>query len=544
MFRRAPPCLLSIAAVLIALLTLAGTSGAQETRPPADPSFDILEIQVEGNSVLRAADIERAVRRFLGPQRHFSDVEGARRSLEDLYQKRGYQTVFVDIPEQRVSGGIVRLHVLEGTVGRERVLGSRYYELGEIRSRVPELAPGTVPDFNRMQGELAQANKLPDRQVSPILTPGRTPGTVDVDLSVKDQLPLHADLEVDNHASPFTRAERVNGAIHYDNLWQRHHSIALNYQVAPQAPSEADVLYGTYLWRFADSDDAVTIYGIRSNSNIAIVGSSTILGKATIYGARWIRPVGLDATGASGVFQSLTIGLDRKDFGQTNINALTGSIDVLPPITYTPLLLSYSASIAGESRTAQFSLGPTTAPRGLFGNSDAQFRGRRVLGSASYIAWKFDGSVEQWLGRKWSAFLRAQGQWTADPLIPNEQFVTGGADSVRGYRESEAAADTGEQSTFEFRWYPLGRPGADGRKLAYLAAFYDQAGLRMVDAQGSQAHGYSLASAGLGLHAEGWHGFHVAVNGARALRTGSLGVGGPITRKGEKHVDFSLGWGF
>src|SRR5208283_2284441 len=124
-------------------------------------------------------------------KRHFSDVEGARKALEDAFQKAGYQTVFVDIPEQRIVGGVIRLHVLEGKVGQSRVTGARYYEPGEIRSSVPQLAAGNVPDFNQMQQELAQVNKATDRQVSPILTPGRVPGTVDVNLSVKDELPLH-----------------------------------------------------------------------------------------------------------------------------------------------------------------------------------------------------------------------------------------------------------------------------------------------------------------------------------------------------------------
>jgi len=379
----------ALALLLMACVAFATTCAAQEAQPKAaDPGFDILEFRVEGNTVLSVREIERAVSPFLGEKRHFSDVEAARKALEDSFQKAGYQTVFVEIPEQRVVGGVIRLHVLEGKVGQTRVTGSRYYELGEIRAGAQQLAPGSVPDFHQVQQEMAELNKLPDRQVSPIITAGRVPGTLDVNLSVKDELPLHGDIEDDNYASPFTTADRLNASVHYDDLWQRQHSVALNYQLAPADHDETNVLYATYLWRFVGSDDAVSVYGIRSNSNVAVVGSSTILGNAKIAGTRWIHPLGSGMSQESSYFNSLTLGIDRKDFAQTNISALTGSLDVLPPITYYPLSLSYGATVVRDSGSLQFSLGAVTAPRGLFGNTDQKFRSRRVLGDASYFVWK------------------------------------------------------------------------------------------------------------------------------------------------------------
>ena len=529
-------------AAAVAVALAAGAAFAQEPQP--NPAFDILEFQVEGNSVLPTREIERAVYPFLGEKKHFEDVEGARKALEDAYQKAGYQTVFVDIPEQKVVGGVIRLHVTEGRVDQLRVTGSRYYELGEIRSRASELTPGTVPDFNELQQQLAQLNKTPDRQVSPILTPGRTPGTVDVDLSVKDHLPLHGDLESDNYNSPFTTNLRSNASLHYDNLWQAQHSIAVNYQVAPEKPSEANVIYATYLWRFQDSDDAISLYGIRSNSNVAVVGSSTILGNAKIAGLRWVRPIGSGVAGTTSYFHSLTFGIDRKDFDQTNISVLTGQAGILPPISYTPLSLTYGGTMVADSGTGQVSFGLTTAPRSIFDNSDAAFRGRRVLGDASWIAWKLDASIERWLAKPLSAFAKFGGQWTTDPLIPNEQFITGGDDSVRGYRESEVSGDRGFHATMEMRWYPVGRPSLDGRHTLFVLAFVDGAQVQIVDAAGPQIPLTSIESAGLGLRAQGWYGIHGALDLSHILRDGGHAVHGFITPAGANRVQASLGISF
>jgi hemolysin activation/secretion protein len=393
-----------------------------------------------------------------------------------------------------------------------------------------------------LQQELAQLNRSPDRQVSPILKPGRTPGTVDVDLSVKDQLPLHGEVEIDNHAAAFTSAMRLNAALRYDNLWQRDHSFGLNFQVSPQDTSQVNVLYGTYLWKFRDIPDVLSLYGVRSNSNIAVVGSSTVLGKAKIAGLHWIHPFGP----AGSYFQSLSFGLDRKDFDQTNVSAQTGEPDVLPAIKYTPVSLSYSGVWTGAFRQAQFSFGPSTAPRGLFGNSDAEFAGRRSNGSASYLEWKYNASYEDRFARHFGGYVRVDGQETADPLIPNEQYTAGGAESVRGYREAEVLGDRGMRANVELRLSPAAWGSVVDPQSAYALAFFDVAYLQTVQPQGPQRSQpvTVISSTGVGLRATGWYGFRLDVDWARALRDGARGVNGVITPKDSSRFDLSLDYSF
>ncbi len=510
----------------------------------SNPAFDILEFQVEGNTVLPTRTIERTVMPFLGEKRHFTDVEAARKALEDIYQKAGYQTVFVEIPEQRVTAGVIHLRVLEGKVGLSHATGARYFAPADVVAAVPQLSSGQVPDFSEVQLELAQLNKLPDRQVAPILSPGRVPGTVDVNLSVKDALPLHGEIEDDNYNSPFTSADRASASLHYDNLWQLGHSIAVNYQVAPQDPAQANVLYATYLWRFSGRDDVISAYGIRSNSNVAVVGGSTILGNAKIAGARWIIPLDTQIGGIVSHFESLTLGLDRKDFAQTDISAQAADLTILPPLTYYPLTFSFSATRVDSSSIGQGSLTLVTAPRDLLGNTDAKFQSRRVLGGAGFYSWKWDSSLDYKLSQRWGAYLRFDGQWSLSPLIPNEQYITGGADSVRAYRESEISGDRGAHATVEARYFPLGHPGLDNERSLYVCAFADGAQIRLVEPEGPQISVVSIASAGLGVHAQHWHGAKFALDVGRALRDGGHGATGPITPVGTVRAQASVAYDF
>ena len=113
------------------------TASSAEPHPTPAPAaqFYIREYRVMGSHVLNPEEVQEAVYPFLGPGRTPDDVEQARAALEKAYRDKGFQTVNVQIPEQRAARGIVLLQVVENKVGRLRVKGSRYYSLEEIKRR-------------------------------------------------------------------------------------------------------------------------------------------------------------------------------------------------------------------------------------------------------------------------------------------------------------------------------------------------------------------------------------------------------------------------
>jgi hemolysin activation/secretion protein len=538
--------------------------------------FDILEFVIEGNTVLPVAEIERAVMPYLGEQRRIADVEAARKSLEEAYQRLGYQTVLVDVPEQRVSEGLVRLRVLEGRVERLRVTGNRYFTQGEIRAGVPDLAAGSVPDLNAVQGQLAALNRGVDRQVTPVLRPGLTPGAVEVELVVKDQLPVHGEFELNNRSSAFTSASRLSGGLRWDNLWQRQHSAGLSVQTSPQQTDEVRVLVANYLWRMADRPDVVALYAVRSNSRVALVGSSTIIGKAGIAGARWVKPLP-GGPASVGLFQSLTFGADLKSFAQTDIAVGFENEPVQGSITYMPLSLAFGTTLAEAGRSTQFSVTASAAPTGVLGNHDAEFKSRRVLARAGWAAFKFELSQERVLADRLGLWGKLEGQWTNVPLISNEQFAVGGADSVRGYRESELAGDRGGRGSLELRWWPWrvtadelrqralqaaatagtqagpvplpgsSAPAADPADLLQSLQFYallDLGAVQIVEPAGPQFERRWIGGIGAGLRWVASGGWRLQLEGVRALNPGGGSATGFITDRGDWRWHLRLGRDF
>jgi hemolysin activation/secretion protein len=192
-----------------------------------EPTLYIREFRVQRARQLPRIAVEDAVYPYLGPGRTAEDVEQARAALEKAYRDKGYQTVIVEVPQQSGRSGLIYLQVTEGTVGRLRVNGARYFEPNEIRRKAPSMAEGRVPNFNDITRDIIALNQWPDRQVTPEIKTGSEPGSVDIDLNVKDRRPLHGSLEINNRYSPGTTHLRVNGGINYNNLWQAGHAVGL-----------------------------------------------------------------------------------------------------------------------------------------------------------------------------------------------------------------------------------------------------------------------------------------------------------------------------
>ncbi len=484
---------------------MAAEPSAAKAPPPAvEERFDIMEYRIEGNAQLSVLAIERAVTPYLGPQRRVKDVEAARDALAKAYGDAGYPTVLVDIPEQDVEGGVISLRVVPGRVDQLKVSGARYFSQGRLRAEVPSLATGRVPYLPQVQKELNAANTASnDRQITPVLKPGATPGALDVELKVKDRLPLHGALELTDRRSPNTERLRLSARVSYDNLFQRAHSLALQYLAAPQQPDQAQVYSATYVLRPFVGNTRLAFYGVKSESDVASLGDLNVLGEGTIAGARAIVPLAAPQQ----LFHSLNFGIDYKDFKENLL--LQGADSINTPIEYLHFSALYSLTRPAERHTTRFNAGAHFGLRGLNderidceGERIDQFQCKRSGAQPNYLYLQSRFEHEALLWKDSVLRARVEGQLAHAPLISNEQYAAGGADSVRGYFESQALGDDGLSGGLEWRTWNLAgaAPALTLNELRGLG-FIEGAALRLREALPAQDDRFNLASTGLGLRA-------------------------------------------
>ncbi len=562
MFALPPPVIFSLrpipsslALLCAALLSLAGpglvrAQGAATATEAAGPRFDILEFVVEGDTLLGAATIERAVYEFMGPQRSVTDVDNARKALEKAYQDAGFLSVSVVIPPQRVdsSGGEVRLKVIQAPVDKLRVTGAQFHLPSQVKEAVPTLAPGNVPNFNEMQQELAQLSRASaDREITPILAAGEQPGTMNVELKVQDSLPLHGYAELNGKQTLNTEAGRLEAGINYDNLFQRGYSLGFNWVYSPRRPSQANIQSLSYHFPFGGVGDRMYLLLVHSDSDTPTPVGGASVSRGNTARLRWRD----ELPSLEGINHGLTWGVTARDLHDRSLDKAGVSTES-PSLRYATFNVAYdlqlSSTLQGRSSSLQAEM--SVSPPGLnrrtvdcFGTQREQFACKRKDSSPGFQVLSLSLSHREPLGR-WSLQARLQAQVADQPLVSAEQVVYGGQDSVRGYYEGEQAGDLGAALRLELgtpNWAPADRLTLSG------LAFFDSAAVKRLYATSSEVATATLASAGLGLRLGTTFGLQATLTWAKVLRdTTRLGSDGrqqPVTGskagRGQR-VDLSL----
>jgi len=496
----------------------------QSTVRVASP-FEVAEYRVEGNSLLDDVEIETVLQPFLGPGGTINRIETARAALEGAYHQRGWLSVAVRIPEQRVDEGEVVLRVIEAPLERVVVRGALFFAPDLIKSLVPELSEQKVPNFPRVQSELSALNSSEDLRVTPILRAGSKPDTIDAVLDVDDNLPVHGTVEVNNRQAPNTSPTRIAASLRIENLFQSRHSASLLLQAAPEQQDQIRVAAINYGIPMGSPGQSLGIGLVSSRSRLARLNSAPglgLLGNADILSARWVQPL----ASMDGISQSISLSADYRSLGQVIL--VDGEPGVSTPLRYLPFSVAYNVRTLEDPSPIVFEATSTFALRGLVG-SDEAFNARRAGTNSNFNSLRLGLGASQRLGR-WEASGRFDLQWSAQPLIGNEQFLVGGSQSVRGYLEGEAGGDEGQRVSFELRspsqplsgWRWLGLGFVEGAQTRTLASGTAPGSVRR------------LSGTGFGLRLNAPKRWSVEFDAAQSLRDAA------VTHAGDVRVHLRL----
>jgi hemolysin activation/secretion protein len=449
-------------------------------------------------------------------------------SLLAAYQAAGYQSVYVDLPEQQVTQGVVFLQVNETRVGRVRVVGAQYSSPLDVREQVPALKEGGVPDFNAAQAELTALNRGPKRQVMPLVRQGSLPGTMDVDLKVDDSNPWRASVGINNDYSADTRKLRATASLGNDNLWQLGHSASISFFGAPQDLSQTQVFSASYNAPFAGTNWAVEGNAYVSDSNVATVGGTSVLGKGHSFGVKAIYTV----PNTGNWWHAFSVGVDFKN--NKEALQLKGTGDTVP-LKYAPITLSYTG--LRQTDKSQYGVGLSlvagTSSSFKYGSDWAAFDYKRYKSSPSFMVLKTDFNGTHTFDGGQQVAFRVNAQMTDSPLVSSEQIAGGGMNSVRGYLSAEATGDYGVVGSLELRSQPLTFLGSWVENWR-VYGFVDAARLRLKSPLPEQADKFQLSSVGVGTTFKVGQYFSGRVDFGYPMRDG------PRTRRHDKNVNFSL----
>lgn len=528
--------------------------------------FAITTFLLDGNTIFEEVKIDRLLESYKGAERQMKDVEEARAQLEKMYHQAGYPTVLVNLPEQTIENGVVRLQVVEGHLLAITVTGNEHYSWSNIRTKLPSLTPGALIYEPTFVKELATVNGNPDVNVTPLLKPGSVPGTVDLELKVKDRLPVHGKLEADNRGTITTPRNRLVAEVQHTNVFGNDEILTLNTVQTPQDWGAIQNYGGSFVYPVIWPSHLLTVYASKSESNSVLAGGAisvggggdvAIAGNATIVGVRYVFPLfsGREQT------HQLSIGLDYKRLEKTSASFPGGETAVvLSPVQYLPASIGYTGfypdrlGLTKASFTAKGYVAgviPGGHKEDFAGDSNDRFNkpGNRLGSTGTFAVLQGGVARSQPLPAGFTLDLHTNGQWASQPLIPAEQFFAGGFDTVRGYIQFEAIGDhairgRAELTTPELLKVPIDRIWQRRRSSDFtlrlrFATFYDAAQIWVAQAPTGQTSKFRLEGVGFGIRMK----FPKDI-GQLVLDSGWALRDTLNTKRGENFVHFSVGLAF
>jgi len=456
-----------------------------------DEHFDIVRFQIEGNTLLPEAEVQRVVTPLLGLKRVYGDIQKALEALEGAYRRAGYSTVQVYVPEQELTTGVVRLQITEGVIGKVLISGNKIFSNANVRAGLPELKEGRAPNLRRMSENIQLSNENPAKQIEVTLGVSEEEGKVDAKVVVTEENPQRVFATVDATGTAATGISRVGVAYQHANLFNRDHTLTLAYTSSADAPAGVKVDIFSLGYRipfYALGDSLDFIYGksgVNTPSTSPTLGGALgIVGKGDVFGLRWNHYFARRGEYSS----KLIFGFDYKYINSrctsagdpTDIDPPTPAIAACVPYTTRPLSLTYSGQRLSPGQMFDYSIGIAqnwalgTRYTNLDDTTDrySYLTSGNRSGRDDFSIVRLGGSYLTAFQTDWQVRVAASSQYAGKPLVAAEQFGLAGSTAVRGFTERAASADNGYVVNVEAYTPELAKAAGIPGSLRVLA-FYD-----------------------------------------------------------------------
>lgn len=503
---------------------------ADAVQAPAVIRFDINRFDVSGNTLLPDDVVQAALQPFTGKDRDFGSVQKALEALEAVYHKRGFNVVQVELPEQELNQGVVKLKVVQTKIGKVKVDGQQFFTADNIRHSLPGLVEGQTPNIKKVSASLRMANENPSKKVTLQLESSDQDGEVDALLKVADEKVWKLGANLDNTGSPSTGKTHLGLLYQHANLFNLDHVLSLQYTTTLEKPSQVAIYglgYHIPLYSLGDSVDIFANYSDVDSGVVTTISTGpgqgrgsdfAVAGKGKVFGVRYNHNLG-----RFGDYEpKLSYGLDHKVF----INDIQlGGFQLGKDVTVRPLSIAYFGTKPIKNGEINFS---TTLLRNIPGGKNggsADIEAVRLGAAANYTILRWTANLSLNLPADWQMRAAMNGQYTKDALIPGEQFGAGGSTSVRGFNERELANDTGFQVNLEL-YSPNWCRGSDSTPLqCRLVLFYDGAHAERNKALPGEVESATIGSVGLGWRVLLGRYMSAQMDLGHVINSGGLGTG-------------------
>ena len=415
------------------------TVSAFELDGPVDrPEFDIAVAEVQ--ALVDAKLAERPEGFTVGRLQEVAD------QVTNYYRERGLILAQAFVPQQTIEAGVVRIRVLEGTLGRVIAEGNKIYKEKILQAPFAGLI-GEPVTKESMESALLALTDYPGVSLFGVFQPGQQVGTADMVVKVQEEKRFSATVRADNHGIRETGQNRYRLQGNVNNLT----GAADRFTATAQATK---VPANSFFWA-AEYERPLfypgSSFSVGFNRNQFDVG-----------GAFRAQQIASDTRNLFlALSQSFIRSRQRNLLGRVELARKRASTKVRARPQSKDDLAVASLSFDYDSVDARFS-GVNVANLsishgfndwlGAMGDLPGSVRPSRLGGNHKYAQGEFNKVLLTYTRsqsliplsdklRHHALLLRGEVQWSSDLLVPLEQYSVGGPTNVRAYQPTEKLFD-------------------------------------------------------------------------------------------------------
>ena len=402
----------------------------------------------KGNKIITTEELESFVKKYIGTELTFDEINQVVVSISILYEQKGYLAQ-ATLPEQNITNGNIQVNILEAHFGGTTYLPMGNGEKPYVReSRVMDIVyPSSKVngplDLKRLERGILLANDLPGIGVGANLKPGQEVGHTDVEVQIENRARFSTSILADNYGSRSTGYERVLVSANLFNPLRLGDD--LNATILKTA--------GTEYMRL-DYSMPVGNDGLRIGTNATYLEYKVI----TIE-YKSLEPVGHSAgfglEASYPIYRSrdknlnLDFDYDTKVFQNNTNTEVTSDY-------YTRI---FSTSLSGDFVDQWLLDGATNNAKFIFDHGKNDLKTSQNFStdlSNSHTHGIFNRAQlsfrrDQFLKNDYTLVIKGSGQWTDHNLDSSQKFYLGGPTGVRAYPASEGSGSEGYLLNLELK---------------------------------------------------------------------------------------------
>ncbi|MGB7709488.1 MAG: ShlB/FhaC/HecB family hemolysin secretion/activation protein [Microcoleus sp.] len=433
-------------------------------QPLPSETIQVQKIQIVGSTILSQDEINGLVKPLEGRSSTLEELKQVADKITEIYLNRGYITSRAVLPPQTLIAGVVQIQVIEGKLARIEVEGTKRLHQSYIRSRL-RLGAGIPLSTASLEDQLRllRVDPLFDN-VEASLRAGDREGESILIVRVTEANPFQGSFSFDNYSPPSVGSERLGVTLRHRNITGNGDELAAAYY---RAIGDSDLFDFSYRLPLSAMNGTLQLRAAPNRNSIvqAPFDSFDISGKSHLFEISYRQPLVRSPIEEFALSAGFTY--------QRGRTFLAGK----------PFPFGVGPDAKGVSTTSAIKLGQDYIRRDRQGAW--ALRSQFTIGTSLFDATINEGSDPDglflsWLGQvqrvqrlndKHLLIVQGDLQLSANSLLASQQFVIGGGQSLRGYRQNVRSGDNGFRFSIEDR-ITLQRDSSGNPKFQ-LAPFFD-----------------------------------------------------------------------